>query len=67
MATRLERLARHHGLTLEYDDPATGAPRPVPQSTLELILDGLGVDPDGRPNGSGAPRRGHDGDSSSSA
>lgn len=57
MATRLERLARHHGLTLEYDDPATGAPRPVPQSTLELILDGLGVDPDGRPNGTGAPRR----------
>ncbi|CUH40010.1 4-alpha-glucanotransferase [Jannaschia seosinensis] len=47
----MKRLARHHGLTLEYDG------REVPQETLRLILDGLGQDPDGPPTGPAAPKR----------
>jgi len=56
MDRRLERLARHHGLTLAYDDPSGGT-RPVPEATLRLILEGLGVDPAARPSGPRAPRR----------
>ncbi|GGL63055.1 4-alpha-glucanotransferase [Wenxinia marina] len=51
----LHRLARHHGLTLSYDDPFGGAGRAVPETTLRLILDGLGVDPDAPPGGPAAP------------
>lgn len=54
--SRLDRLARHHGLTLAYDDPDTGAPRPVPAATLRRILRGLGVDPEAAPSGPAAPR-----------
>jgi 4-alpha-glucanotransferase len=50
----LDRLARHHGMTLSYDDVATGKPRPVPEDTLRLILNGLGIDPEAQPYG--APR-----------
>lgn len=57
MDDSLHRLARHHGLTLGYDDPFTGAPRPVPDATLRLILEGLGIDPDAPPSGPGATRR----------
>ena len=49
--TRLQRLARHHGLATRYDDG------PVPQTTLETVLTGLGVDPEGAPRGGGAPTR----------
>lgn len=54
--SRLDRLARHHGLTLAYDDVDTGKPRPVPVETLRLILRGLGVDPEAAPSGPAAPR-----------
>ena len=49
--TRLQRLARHNGLALEYDHG------PVPESTLETILRGLGIDPEAEPEGDGAPTR----------
>ena len=45
----LAPLARHHGLTLSYDD------RMVRDDTLRLILDGLRQDPDGPPTGPAAP------------
>ncbi len=47
--TRLRRLARHHGISTEYEHG------PVPETTLETILRGLGIDPDGEPKGRGAP------------
>ncbi|MEM7487544.1 MAG: 4-alpha-glucanotransferase [Pseudomonadota bacterium] len=47
----MKRLARHHGLTLDYDG------RPVPPETLRLILRGLGQDPDAAPDGPAAPKR----------
>ncbi len=53
----LDRVARHHGLTLAYHDPVTGAPRPVPDATKRLILEGLGQDPDAPPAGPPAPRK----------
>lgn len=56
MSKALDRLARHHGLTLEYDDPA-GGKRPVPDETKRLILQGLGIDPKGDPKGDPAPTR----------
>ncbi|MCK0168463.1 4-alpha-glucanotransferase [Jannaschia sp. S6380] len=52
----LRDLARHHGLTLAYDDP-DGGRRAVPDATLRLILRGLGQDPDVPATGPGAPRR----------
>ena len=52
----LARLARHHGLTLEYETP-DGGTRRVPDATLETILRALGVDPDVAPAGPGAPDR----------
>jgi 4-alpha-glucanotransferase len=55
--TRLHALARHHGLALGYDDPFTGAPAPVPDSTLRLVLEALGQDPDATPDGPPAPAR----------
>lgn len=45
----MKRLARHHGVTLEYEG------RKVPDDTVRLILDGLGQDLDGPPNGPAAP------------
>ena len=42
----LRRLARHHGLTLEYEAPGGGT-RAVPDATLRTILAGLGIDADG--------------------
>jgi 4-alpha-glucanotransferase len=57
MSAALDRLARHHGLTLSYPDPSTGAPRPVPDATKRLILEGLGVDPGAAPSGPAAPDR----------
>lgn len=47
----MRRLARHHGITLDYDG------RKVPDATLALILDGLGQDPKAAPAGPPAPRR----------
>ncbi len=47
----MKRLARHHGVTLEFDG------RKVPQATLRLILAGLGQDIDGAPTGPAAPER----------
>ena len=52
--TPLRRLARHEGLTLEYEAPDGGI-RTVPDATLEAILRGLGVDPDSAPEGPPAP------------
>ena len=50
----LHDLARHHGLTLDYETP-TGSWRPVPDETIRLVLRGLGQDPDGPPAGEPAP------------
>ncbi|SDF35629.1 4-alpha-glucanotransferase [Limimaricola pyoseonensis] len=52
----LAALSRHHGLTTEYDDPAGGT-RPVPDATLRLILEKIGVDPDAAPGGEAAATR----------
>ncbi|SHI62243.1 4-alpha-glucanotransferase [Wenxinia saemankumensis] len=58
MAPDLRALAEHHGLTTAYDDPfEEGAARPVPDATLRLVLQGLGMDPGGAPSGPGAARR----------
>lgn len=57
MEDALDRLARHHGLTLAYDDPVTGKARPVPDATKRLILQGLGQDPDAPPVGPPAPQQ----------
>ncbi len=45
----LRDLARHHGIATGYGD------RAVPDATLRLILEGLGQDPDGLPQGAAAP------------
>ena len=50
----LAALARHHGITTEYDDPHGGT-RPVPEATLRLILNKIGVDPDAPISGDPAP------------
>lgn len=50
----LHDLARHHGLTLDYEKPGGGW-RAVPDETLRLILRGLGQDPEGEPVGTPAP------------
>ncbi len=50
----LHDLARHHGLTLDYELPGGGW-RPVPDETIRLILRGLGQDPDGPATGAPAP------------
>jgi 4-alpha-glucanotransferase len=47
----VKRLARHYGLTLDYDG------RNVPEETLRLILRGLGQDPEGPVKGPAAPKR----------
>ena len=47
----MRRLARHHGIALDYDG------RKVPDRTLALILQGLGQDPQGDPVGPPAPQR----------
>ena len=57
MSAKLDRLARHHGITLAYDDPFSDGRRPVPDATKRLILEGLGQDLDAPPAGSSAPRR----------
>lgn len=44
----LRDLARHHGIATHYGD------REVPDATLRLILNGLGVDPEGQPQGAPA-------------
>ena len=44
----LRSLARHHGLTTTYEE------RDVPDATLALILERLGIDPDGAPTGASA-------------
>ena len=50
--TRLERLARQHGITTEYDHG------PVPAATLAAILRALGVDPESEPvRSAAAPAR----------
>lgn len=52
----LHDLARHHGLTLDYEVPGGGGGRrAVPDDTIRLILRGLGQDPDGAPQGPQAP------------
>ncbi|MWD27833.1 4-alpha-glucanotransferase [Aquicoccus sp. SCR17] len=56
MSATLDRLARHHGLTLSYDAPGTEARRPVPPETIRLILEGLGVDPGAATSGPPAPQ-----------
>ncbi|WP_299362875.1 4-alpha-glucanotransferase [uncultured Paracoccus sp.] len=57
MSTALDRLARHHGLTLSYTDYFTGDTRPVPDTTKRLILQSLGVDLEGKLGGDPPPRR----------
>ncbi len=57
MSAKLDRLARHHGITLAYDDPFNDGKRPVPDATKRLILEGLGQDENGPPHGPSAPRR----------
>ncbi len=50
----LDDLCRHYGLTTSYET-ADGAPRPVPEATLRLILEKIGADPDGPATGPAAP------------
>ncbi|WP_051489451.1 4-alpha-glucanotransferase [Roseivivax halodurans] len=57
MTSPLDRISRHHGLTLAYDDPEGGPMRPVPDETKRLILEGLHVDPEAEPEGHPAPER----------
>lgn len=58
MTVLLDRLARHHGITLAYVDPFnSGEERRVPDHTLNLILGALGVNVAAEPQGDPAPQR----------
>ena len=56
MTKALDILARHHGLTLSYDNYFTGDAHPVPDQTKRFILEKLGVDVSAPPAGKAAAK-----------